>query len=344
MRHRDPLVGVQRPCEDETAELTQFDQYRVCLFKLARISIVDLLEILRWHHSTISKSVLRGASNMLIQKLARLAQPLSGKTKLRSSKLAGSFIRLADHPVKARLANIDFDVYVSLSKNSRMLIRDDFEGEERRKFAGLIRKLQPRIFYDIGANFGLYSWITKTVCPECTVICLEPDASNVRLLRKTIQKNQIGNISVIQKAVADADGKMAFFSDELTGGTGSLEDPGTRESFVQRRFGRMPGVVEVETTSVDSLVSRFGAPDLMKIDVEGAELSVLKGATGLVERRAPLIFLETATDNKQQVGKKLGSFYRFFRMSNWVETEIPSFNSLLLPRRFDPDFLADIET
>lgn len=280
---------------------------------------------------------------MLIQKLARFARPLSGKTRWRSSNLAGAVVRIADLPVKARLAGIDFDVYVSLSKNSRLLIRDDFESEERRKFVALLRKLQPKIFYDIGANFGLYSWIAKSICPECIVVCLEPDASNVRLLKKTIRENRIDRIFVIQKAVSNAEGRMAFFRDELTGGTGSLEHPAARESFVQRKFGRAPAIVEVETTTVDSLVSRFGEPDLMKIDVEGAELSVLEGAMGLLVRRPPPTFLETATDNKQRVGEKLSPFYRFFRMKNWTEAEQPAFNSLLLPRRFGSDFLDDIE-
>ncbi|MBU2652631.1 MAG: FkbM family methyltransferase [Bacteroidetes bacterium] len=280
---------------------------------------------------------------MLIQTLAKIARPLSGKTTLRSSRLAGWLVRLADFPVKAYLAGIGFGVYVSMSKNSRMLIRDDFEGDERRRFAALIRKLQPKIFFDIGANFGLYSWIVKSVCPDCVVVCLEPDASNIRLMRKTIEENAIDKIFVVQKAVAGSEGRMAFFSDELTGGTGSLESPEARESFVQRQFGRMPKAVEVETTTVDSLVSRFGEPDLMKIDVEGAELSVLQGAAGLFERRAPIVFLETAQDNKPVVGERLQSFYRFFKMSDWRETEGPSFNSLLLPRRLEPDYLADIE-
>lgn len=280
---------------------------------------------------------------MLIQKLAKFVLPFSGKTNLRSNPLAGYLIRLTDYPVKANLSDIDFSVYISLSKNSRTLIRDNFESDERRRFAALIHKLQPKVFFDIGANFGLYSWIAKTVCPDCTVVCLEPDASNVRLLKRTIEANRIDNIFVMQKAVARSSGKMTFFSDELTGATGSLESPETRESFVQREFGRMPGIVEVETTTIDSLASHFGDPDLVKIDVEGAELSVLEGAMGLLERSAPLVFLETAQDNKPVVGERFRSFYRFFKMSNWKETEGPSFNSLLLPRRLDPNYLTDIE-
>lgn len=118
------------------------------------------------------------------------------------------------------------------------------------------------VFFDVGANLGLHSNFAAQVCKS--VIAFEPYPPNYNQLLSNISKD-LDNVDIYQLALSDSDGKAEFaVSDPRVGhATGGLKEGG----------------VSVRTAKGDSIVEREGleSPDVVKIDVEGAEGKVVEG-------------------------------------------------------------------
>jgi len=138
-----------------------------------------------------------------------------------------------------------------------------------------------KVFYDIGAHVGFYSLLASGLMSSGIVYSFEPVPRNVFYLRRHLSLNNAGNVRVMQIAISDHDGSDAFqeVSDRASGHLGS-------------------GSLPVDVRSIDSLLVRqeLAPPDCMKIDVEGEELKLLRGATACVTRYKPTIFLGTHSE------------------------------------------------
>jgi FkbM family methyltransferase len=139
------------------------------------------------------------------------------------------------------------------------------------------------IFYDIGANVGFYTLIASyLVKNEGHVYAFEPFLKNVEFLKKHVALNGLQNVTLFQLAIADHDG-WVHFKEGDEGGTGKIAEDGN---------------LEVPVVSLDSIIAdkKLSPPNVLKIDVEGAEYQVLKGASALFRDHKPLIFLATHGD------------------------------------------------
>lgn len=140
---------------------------------------------------------------------------------------------------------------------------------------------------DIGAHIGTETLLfAQIVGTEGRVISFEPLPENYAYLKKSIELNQFDNIDLYQAAVADKRGKMRFMpilSDWSTG-MGRLMSDG---NYADR-------TIEVQALVLDHMFSegKFPFPKLVVIDVEGAELLVLRGAKKLIKECSPAIVLE----------------------------------------------------
>jgi len=136
------------------------------------------------------------------------------------------------------------------------------------------------VVYDIGANVGFFSLLSSVLAgPEGQVVAFEPLPRNIRYLRRHIQINHLGNVTVIEAAVSDHDGKAAFNLGPSTA------------------MGRLASVGElnVQMVSLDTLLAegKLAPPDVIKLDVEGAEYDALCGGRDLLDLYRPLLFLDT---------------------------------------------------
>lgn len=140
------------------------------------------------------------------------------------------------------------------------------------------------LFLDIGANAGFYSLALAKSFPRSRILAFEPNPKIAGILSKNIELNALGEqISIEGRALSDQSGHANFFVPAFTGsGGGSLKnlhpEEGSPETFV------------VELVQLDSF--NLSGIDLMKIDVEGNELSVLRGALDSIQDSKPTIFIE----------------------------------------------------
>ena len=136
------------------------------------------------------------------------------------------------------------------------------------------------VIYDIGANVGFYT-LLSSICagPTGKVYSFEPLPQNIAELRKHITMNRLSNCELIEAAVSHSDGTARF------------------DSSRPRSMGQVSarGNKFVRTVRIDSLVDgkRILPPNVLKIDVEGEEFNVLRGAQGTLGEYSPVIFLET---------------------------------------------------
>lgn len=154
-----------------------------------------------------------------------------------------------------------------------------YEYEKRLLFEARVRNSS--VVYDIGAHVGFYTLLaSQLVGAEGKVIAFEPVRRNLDYLRRHLEINHCVNVVVIEAAVSDRSG-TAPFSQGV--------------DYSQGHLSQTKGNIMVNTVSIDELIRNGDAPapDYMKIDVEGAELLVLKGARSTLSNCDVEIFLAT---------------------------------------------------
>ncbi len=175
------------------------------------------------------------------------------------------------------------------------------DGYDNFMFEG-IKHLAPenKVIYDIGAHVGFHSfYFSKLVGNKGRVIAFEPNKKNVERLGLNLSKNtDITNIDVYDAAIGDKDGEVEFMvNNDIESGRstgGFIEEADTTQS---KAFFSRKGFVtnKVPIFKLDSVMQKLGikyAPDIIKIDVEGAEAQVLEGARDTIIARKPTLLIE----------------------------------------------------
>lgn len=153
------------------------------------------------------------------------------------------------------------------------------------------------IFVDVGANIGYYSLLASAYNPALIVLAFEPSPTPFRHLVKNLKLNGRSTVTPVPVALSDHNGSIDFYAarnpkypqfDQI-GGTGSgLADHASVHGASDR--------VKAHAQKLDTYWTENNIGDsvgLIKIDVEGAELSVIEGATSLIERDRPVVIFES---------------------------------------------------
>jgi FkbM family methyltransferase len=149
------------------------------------------------------------------------------------------------------------------------------------------------ICLDLGANLGMMTLALSVLAPNGHVYGFEASPETTLALKQTIRANALSNVSVSNVVVGCQAQTVKFFDmpdAQSSGHYVDIEMPVEVPSLCQDSFQ----VVVAETKSVDQLVEELSLKkvDFIKIDVEGAELDVLQGATGTFNKFSPLIAME----------------------------------------------------
>ena len=131
------------------------------------------------------------------------------------------------------------------------------------------------LVFDIGAHAGNRTRALAAI--GCRVVAVEPQPDFARVLRALFRWNP--NVTVVEMAVSSTPGRTMLSLSERTPTVTTLS-PDWREARSQENGFK--GVawnrqLEVETTTVDLLIDRFGSPAFIKMDVEGSEPAILRG-------------------------------------------------------------------
>ncbi len=162
---------------------------------------------------------------------------------------------------------------------------------------------------EVGGHVGyLTMWFAQLVGETGRVVVFEPGRNNLPYLRA----NAAGatNIEIVDSAVSDSDGVASFFEEELTGQNNSLL--GDYERFAKNRERAFSNQRYCErhvmTVRLDTILhERSIVPDLVKIDIEGAEYMALSGAAEVLAEQRPMLMVEV-TNRSAEVFRLLRQF------------------------------------
>lgn len=166
------------------------------------------------------------------------------------------------------------------------------------------------VVWDVGANVGLFAFAAASMAgPDGHVLALEPDIWLAQLLRKSASRQppSSARVQVVSAAVASALSIRTLCLANRSRAANYLAEFGTIQT------GGSCEEQSVVAVTLDWLLESCPAPTVLKIDVEGAELEVLKGSRRLLETARPTILCEVCPDSASAVAELLFSCnYRLF--------------------------------
>jgi FkbM family methyltransferase len=205
---------------------------------------------------------------------------------------------------------------------NELLYRDAYEQYETKLFEQSVTEGMTVV--DIGANVGYYTLVAARLSGnKGKVFAFEPEPNNYALLVRNIELNNYRNVTPIKMAVSNRTGEASLFLNKETGAHGFLPD---REGVV--------GVATVETTSLDEYFKSGECPiNIIKIDVEGSELSVLAGMQNIVSYNKnikiftefwPLGLEKCGSPPRKYWDKLIESGFKFIYLINEQEQKLES--------------------
>jgi FkbM family methyltransferase len=158
-------------------------------------------------------------------------------------------------------------------------------------------------FVDVGANKGDFSVLAATLVGDAgRVLAFEPEPENCRWIERTLALNERRNVRLFPLALGDRDGEAVL---QLSRQSGA-------HTLVPGLPGRAEGELRVPTRTLDGLLAELGTPrvDVLKLDVEGFELPVLRGASRTLASNPALVLL---LDLHPHLGVDTGEVARFLQ-------------------------------
>ena len=174
------------------------------------------------------------------------------------------------------------------------------------------------VFFDIGANVGFFTVVAAhLVGPLGRVVAFEPVLTNVEHIRANVARNGMTQVTIVPKAVADRSGSATLLLAEYCGGAALATVAAAPPDQI--------GEAVVPVVAVDDLVQggALPPPDVVKIDVEGAELSVLQGMAETLRTATPHVIFEIDDTTAEGFAAKQSSCSSFLSALGYSVTRLP---------------------
>ena len=171
--------------------------------------------------------------------------------------------------------------------------------------------------WDVGANVGLFTFSAADRAGESgLVVAIEADIWLANLLRRSCEFSENGdlNIAVVPSAASDSIGISKLLIAKRGRSSNALERSGHRTQAGGTRY-----VQYTPTVTLDSLLEVFHAPSFLKIDAEGAEQYILRGAKRILSEHRPVVYCEVGAEQNDQI---VGIFHEHdYKLYDPGETE-----------------------
>ena len=176
------------------------------------------------------------------------------------------------------------NIYLNVKESRMMLARalGIYEPDKTQTIFSLLKPSQT--FIDVGCNKGDFSLLAAKIVGEGgSVLAFEPEPDNCHWIEKSIQLNNYENINLFQLALGEKNENAQLYLGEKSGWHSLVSNPGNTQK----------SAIEVKKRTLDSILDEAGntGADMIKIDVEGAEMEVLQGASKMFENNPGLIVL-----------------------------------------------------
>lgn len=161
--------------------------------------------------------------------------------------------------------------------------------EEEKFLANL--ELKGQTIFDVGAFTGLFTmFFARAVGKSGKVIAFEPNPSLCIKIKENLLLNNFDNVEVMQLALGREKKREVLAFPSMIPGVGSIEEH-EKTRILKQRSAR---TIEIDVDTIDNLIAaeKVPTPYFIKIDVQGAELDVLIGASDTIKRCRPKLLIE----------------------------------------------------
>ena len=176
------------------------------------------------------------------------------------------------------------------------------------------KKKENLIFWDIGANIGLYSIYNSLKHPKSTTIAFEPSSSNLRVLTRNISINNLEkNIKIVPIPLTNKENIFQQMSEGLFIEGGALNTFGEKYNFEGKEF-KPTMKYDLLGTTINYFLenSILDIPDYIKIDVDGIEHLILEGGNKfLTNKKVKSLSIEINENFKEQYDNVLNLMNKF---------------------------------
>jgi FkbM family methyltransferase len=180
---------------------------------------------------------------------------------------------------------IDLDIKFHINNPIEEFRLRDWGGEKKYVLSMISSLNESDVFLDVGSSVGLISVIASKKLKSGNVISIEPDPENRLRLEMNYSLNKLKNYNIFQIAAGEKRDKLTLYTAGSNGYSPSL-----------KKVNGIDRTIIVEVNSIDNLISenKIPIPDIVKIDIEGAEFLALKGMSNLMSslKRPRIIFVE----------------------------------------------------
>lgn len=167
--------------------------------------------------------------------------------------------------LRKNTASSSIEIYLEIFKYKNHMILPEFKGKK------------DKIIFDVGANEGFYALGMKKNNPKLKIVAIEPVPSTFKILKKNIQSNKLKNIILVNQALTKKKGKITFEMVPEVTFVGGLDIAMQKRKWLDvKRIKK----ITVNSTTLSSLCKKLKIDkiDILKLDVEGSELDILKSS------------------------------------------------------------------
>lgn len=184
------------------------------------------------------------------------------------------------------------------------------------KITSFLEKTPHKTFFDVGANIGLISAYIHKYSPDTHVYCFEPGIHQRALLELTVFHNSLeSSMQIFPYALSNENGTATFATNTESYAVGG-------DGFVDTvRSPHETKSLSVETLKLDTFCERHNViPDVIKIDIEGAELWALEGMEETLKAHEPVVFFEMHPANIAVYPYSVADIFMFFSELGYIIT------------------------
>ena len=254
-----------------------------------------------------------------------------------------------------------FGFSIRRRKNARLLDRDflfvalDRDEPDYDDAWILALGANARIVFDVGANIGKSAFLILYANKVEELFLIDPNPLALSIAAENMIRNNLSrHVRFISAFISDAPNETLKFYTVGSGAAGSMYKSHAKTA------GQMNAFLNVQTSTLDSLADEYKViPDLVKIDVEGAEAKVLRGAVGLAKHQQTKFMVEVHSSPELSIIENTNQLLSWCESSEYTAWYLRDkvvltnaehvknrgrYHLLLLPKRSPfPDYLLDIE-
>ena len=169
---------------------------------------------------------------------------------------------------------------------------------------------------DIGAQIGLVSLpLSTTIASNGTVYAFQPATANEAFLREHLRANHITNVEVVSALVGDIELEaVEFFQSADDSGMNTIAPSGSSRGYAVSS--------KRQITLDEFCLAHNLSPELIKIDTEGAEVGILKGATNTLWQHRPVMFLSVHPRHIIELGSNVDELEQLLRDLDYIVTDM----------------------